>query len=129
MSKQKISMYRPYFSGAELEILINSLEKTVAESQDATELELYKKLRLIKYRIQNDLISPALVRKESTAESVGAVRSEMINGDSEQKERLEFLATKHMKGKEGELPLTKNELAEGKRLELLEYGSNMGLFN
>ena len=122
----KIQMYRPYFSAAEISIMYSLLENVTAANPDNVAFALlYKKLRMIKFKIGNDMIAPALERKESVEESLGLAKKES-GIRSETRERLDSLAAKMLA--EGLQALSKEEIEEGKKLELLEYGMEMGMF-
>ena len=132
MANSKVPLYRPYFSAKEIEIISLALEKEAAVNLNPTTVALYKRIRMIAFKIQNDLMPPALERKQTVEESLGVIESQTSTG-SEQKERLETLAMRHFKSKEEagceDLKLTEEEIAEGKRLELLEYEIDMGMFS
>lgn len=119
---QKIQMYRPYFSAAEISLMFKSVESAFASSPQSAELSaLYKKLRMIHFRIGNDMIAPAIERKETVEESLGIVKKDS-GIVSETRARLDSLAARLDS-------LTEEEKEEGKKLELIEYGMEMGIFS
>ena len=123
----KVDMYRPYLSGKEILILMKAVEKEWQEAPESLELRtLYRKLKQFQFKIAEGLVEPNFSRKQTTEEMLGLVKSPNAKPESEIRERLETLAMKHMNDPNS---LSKEEIAEGKRLELLEYKMDMGMFS
>lgn len=122
----KIALYRPYFSAAEIAMITQWAERESANNPNNADLfAFYKKLRMISYKIGNDIIKPVLMRDKTMEEKIGLVQNSEVKPESELRDRLNNLATRYMNDP---LSLTKEEIEEGKRLELIEYKMDMGLF-
>lgn len=122
----KIALYRPYFSAAEIAMIAQWAEReSAANPNNADLLAFYKKLRMISYKIGNDIIKPVLMRDKTMEEKIGLMQHSETKPESELRDRLNDLATRYMNDP---LSLTKEEIAEGKRLELIEYKMDMGMF-
>lgn len=81
---------------------------------------MWRKLRKFQFNISEGIISPAMQRNLSVEESVGLIKNPNEKPANEFRQRLDFLAAKMIA--EGLQALSKEEIEEGKKLELLEYG-------
>ena len=129
-------MFRPHLTGKEVLLIVSMLQEKLGTDKDrgnAAMVALHKKLKLFELKIGNGLISPVFNREQTVEESVGIVSNSTEMPESTQRIRMEELAMRHFKSKEEagceDLKLTEEEIAEGKRLELLEYGIDMGMFS
>lgn len=107
-----ISLYRPYLSLPEIELIISTIDPTT---------ELYKKLAELQIKIKYNLVKPAatITRKESVSESLGFSQIPTSSQTS-----YDSLATKSMEG-----TITEQEKAQGKELELKLFSFNSGIFD
>lgn len=107
-----ISLYRPYLSLEEIELIISTIDPTT---------ELYKKLAELQIKIKYNLVKPAatIKVKESVSESLGF----SVSPGSSQQELYDTLATKSMEG-----TITETEKSHGAELELKLFGFNSGIF-
>lgn len=121
----KVALYRPYFTGKEILLISNLLEKETAKIESPEVWALHKKLRMIRFKIGNEMMQAAVVRNETTEESLGLVKDSNVKPESELRDRLNTLAEKYMNDPSS---LSKEEIEEGKRLELIEYKMDMGMF-
>ena len=119
-----IAMYRPYISGKEIVLLIQLLEKEIQGGNDSPELAaFYKKMRVFGFKIGNGMVNAAIVRKQSTEESLGIVKNPQEKPQSVEQDRFDTLAEKVISG-----TITEEEKEEGKRLEMMLYKMELGTF-
>ena len=122
----KVDMYRPYLSGKEVLLILKAIEQEWLQNPESVELKtLYRKLKQFQFKIAEGIVTPNFSRNHTLEEAVGVVKNPNQKPESELRDRLNDLATRYMNDP---LNLTKEEIEEGKRLELLEYKMNMGMF-
>lgn len=109
-----ISLYRPYLSLPEIELIISTIDPTT---------ELYKKLAELQIKIKYNLVKPAatIKVKESVSESLGF--SVPASNLYSQQVTYDTLATKSMEG-----TITETEKSQGAELEMKLFGFNSGVF-
>lgn len=124
----KVELYRPYLTGKEVLMLTSMLTKELESNPNDLEAKaLWRKLRKFQFNISEGIISPAMQRNLSIEESVGLIKNPNEKPANEFRQRLDSLAAKMLA--EGLQALSKEEIEEGKKLELLEYGMEMGMFS
>ena len=123
----KIDMYRPYLSGKEIIILAELVKSSYESNPSSMELKvLYRKFKQFQFKIAEGLVIPNATRNENIEESLGLVKNPNAKPESDFRIRLNDLATRFSIDSNS---LTEEEIEEGKRLELLEYQMEMGLFS
>ena len=119
----KVALYRPYFSGKEIMLISSLLEKETARTDSIEVWELHKKLRMIRFKIGNEMMQAAVVRNETTEEKLGIVKNPQEKPQSVEQDRFDTLAEKVISG-----TITEEEKEEGKRLEMMLYKMELGTF-
>lgn len=119
----KVALYRPYFTGKEILLISNLLEKETAKTESPELWALHKKLRMIRFKIGNEMMQAAVVRNETTEESLGIVKNPQEKPQSVEQDRFDTLAEKVISG-----TITEEEKQEGKRLEMMLYKMELGTF-
>ena len=119
----KVALYRPYFTGKEILLISNLLEKETAKIESPEVWALHKKLRMIRFKIGNEMMQAAVVRNETTEESLGIVKNPQEKPQSVEQDRFDTLAEKVISG-----TITEEEKQEGKRLEMMLYKMELGTF-